>query len=146
MIRPFISVTASVRGSGPEEGGQEGPPGQPVHPEDGRHEDAGNGWYAANGNGTILHANHASASEVLHPCSDPSPAPLARSARWYGSPPTPAHARHDPHGQTRGGSRGQTWLRPPHVRSPRRSRATPDGPRRRPAHDDGQARHGPGAR
>jgi len=27
-----------------------------------------------------------------------------------------------------------------------RSRSTPDGPRRRPAHDDGQARHGPGAR
>merc|ERR1712012_957386 len=86
--------------SSPEEGGPQGSPGQSVHPAHGWDEDAGDGWDAADGDGRILHAHHASASEILHSSSDQSSAQVALSAR-HGSSQTSAHARHEHGRQTR---------------------------------------------
>merc|ERR1719244_776603 len=116
----------------PKEGGQEGPPGQPVHPEDGRHEDAANGRHATDGNGWIFHANNAPATEVLHPSPDPSPAQVAPATSCA---KTRLHASH---GYGRSQS-PQSWRT-----KSRWSAKSPNGPARTSANGhDGQTRNAP---
>merc|ERR1712106_726944 len=95
----------------------------------GRHAHAANGRHAADGNGRLLHAHHASASEILHPCSDQSSAKMA-SAASCSSPRR--YARH--------GNAQRTSPRSPHGRSSSR----PNGSARTSAHDhDGSPWYAP---
>merc|ERR1712179_704921 len=49
------------------------------------------GWYATDGDGWLLHANHASTSKILYPCPDQSSAKMATTA---GCAPPWRNARH----------------------------------------------------
>ena len=77
--RAYYRNQASLRGARPEKGGQEGSPGESVHPEDGGHEGAGHAAdakRAADGHGRILDAGgHGSSTptcpEVLRPSTTP---------------------------------------------------------------------------
>merc|ERR1719320_1103846 len=100
----------------------------PVYPAHGWHENATDGWNAADGNGRIFHANHATASKILHTCSDSSSAKMATTAscappRW--------NARH-----------GYAKRTSPWRSTYDRSSPSPHGTARPPAHDyDGKARN-----
>merc|ERR1711974_92770 len=122
----------------PEKGGQEGSPRLPVHPENGRHEDAADGRHAADGHGRLLHAHDAPAPAILHSRPDPCPAPLATTA---GSAKARRYARHG-HGRNGYGRWGWTPRTEGWRTQGWAAAAETYEPARTPANGhDGQARH-----